>query len=52
MLEASYGGQMKERVAMICERVEGEMRAKVEAELTPKLTLEIQEQLNEEQTKV
>ena len=49
-LEASYRGQMKERVEMHRKRVEGGLRAKVEAELTAKLWSEIQERLKAEQT--
>ena len=30
-LEASYRGQMKDRVEMLCERVEGELCAEMEA---------------------
>ena len=40
-LEASYRGQMKERVEMLRERVEGELRAEPEAELTAKLSSEM-----------
>ena len=36
-LEASYRGQMKERVEMHRTRVDGGLRTKVEAELTAKL---------------
>ena len=32
-LEASYRGQMKERLEMLRKRVEGELRSEVEAEL-------------------
>ena len=47
-LEASYRGQMKERVEMLRERVEGGLRAKVEVELTAKLSSEMQERLKAE----
>ena len=40
-LETSYRGQMKERVEMLRERVEGELRAELEAELTAKLLSEM-----------
>ena len=36
---------MKERLEMLCERVEGGLRAKVEVELTAKLSSEMQERL-------
>ena len=51
-LEASYRGQMKEQVEMLCERMEGELRAEVEAELTLKLLSETQERLKAELTKL
>ena len=51
-LEASYRGQTKERVEMLRERVEGKLRAEVEAELTEKRMSEIQERLKAELTKL
>ena len=36
---------MKERLEMLCERVEGGLRAEVEVELTAKLSSEMQERL-------
>ena len=47
-LEASYTGQMKERVKMLRKRVEGELRAEVGAKLTAKLLSEMQERLKAE----
>ena len=51
-LEVSYRGQMKKRLEMLCERVEGELRAEVEAELTAKLSFEMQERLKVERTEL
>ena len=43
---------MKEQVEMLCKRVEGDLRAKVETEPTEKLLSEMQERLKAEQTKL
>ena len=51
-LEASYRGQMKERLEMPRERVEGGLCAEVEVELTAKLSSEMQERLKAERTKL
>ena len=51
-LEASHRGQMKERVEMLREGVEGGLRAKVEAELTAKLSFDMKKQLKAERTKL
>ena len=51
-LNASYGGHVKERVKMIHRRVEGWLHTEVEEELTEKLSLEMQERLKAERTKL
>ena len=51
-LEVSYRGQMKKRLEMLREQVEGELRAEVEAELTAKLSSKMEERMKAEQTKL
>ena len=43
---------MKDRLKILCERVEGGLRAEVEAELTAKLSSEMQERLKADRTKL